>query len=64
MPEDIIETEERRSPLNHRCYRCRMGHNHPTIYISWYRDGRIAQWFKCGCGALNQTRLVVEPIIL
>jgi hypothetical protein len=64
MLDDIIQTEERRSPLNHRCPRCRVGHEHPTIHIIWRNDGSIAQWYRCGCGALNPTRLAIEPIIL
>jgi hypothetical protein len=64
MFEDIIATEERRSPLNHRCPRCRVGREHPTIHIIWRTDGTISQWFKCGCGALNPTRLAIEPKIL
>jgi len=63
-PERILETEERPSPLNHRCSRCRTGREHPTIHIVWYIDGTISQWFKCGCGALNPTRLHIEPKIL
>jgi hypothetical protein len=64
MPEDILATAERPHPLNLRCPRCRSNHEHPTVHISWYRNGSIAQWWKCGCGAHNTTRLDIEPIVL
>lgn len=63
-PERILHSEERPSPLNHRCPRCRRGAEHPTISVVWYRDGSVSQWWKCGCGSLNPTTLAIDPLPL